>query len=251
MVMRQRLLLAASAAVLVAVGWAVFGPARQAEAAGGFAPPLPTPLTVLRGFAPPTQPWLPGNRGVDLAATTGEPVTAAADGVVLYAGLLAGRGVVSISHGELRTTYEPVDPAVARGESVRRGELIGRVSAVGDGCGPPGGCLHWGAIRGDAYVDPLGLLAAPIARLLPIWADGFPTSAPTDPQAMSAGLPVAPSAAPRGTSRPAGVGAVTALAAAGVVTTGVGAAAAIATRRLTGAPQRGNFPRSSDELFPR
>ena len=238
MVMRQRLLLVASAAVLIVVGWAVFGPARQAQAAGGFAPPLPTPLTVLRGFAPPTQRWLPGNRGVDLGATTGEPVTAAADGVVLYAGLLAGRGVVSISHGAVRTTYEPVDPVVARGESVRRGESIGRVSAVADGCGPPGGCLHWGAIRGDAYVDPLGLLAAPKVRLLPIWADGLPTSAAS---ADAAGWPrpTAPSAPPRGTSRPADVGAATALAAAGAVTTGVGAAAAIATRRLTRSPQPG------------
>jgi hypothetical protein len=163
----------------VALAWALFGPAHRAQAAtGGFVAPLPAPLTVLSGFDPPAQPWLPGNRGVDLAATAGEPVVAAADGVVLYAGLLAGRGVVSIDHGGIRTTYEPVDPAVARGAPVRRGQVIGRVAAVADGCGPPGGCLHWGAIRGDAYLDPLSLLAAPQVRLLPIWLNGLPTVPP-------------------------------------------------------------------------
>lgn len=176
MVMRERLLFVAGAAVLMTFGWAMLGPAQHAEAlaAGSFVAPLPPPLAVLKGFDPPTQPWLPGNRGVDLAATTGEPVVAAADGVVLYAGLLAGRGVVSISHGDVRTTYEPVDPLVARGAVVRRGEVVARVSAVTDGCGPPGGCLHWGAIRGGAYLDPLALLASPRVRLLPVWSDGLP-----------------------------------------------------------------------------
>ncbi|HEX7105905.1 MAG TPA: M23 family metallopeptidase [Acidothermaceae bacterium] len=198
MVMRQRLLIVACAAVLMAFGWAVFGPARHATAAAaGFVAPLPAPLTVLRGFEPPAQPWLPGNRGVDLAAATGQPVVAAADGLVVYAGLLAGRGVVSISHGAVRTTYEPVDPIVSRGETVRRGELIGRVSATADGCGPPGSCLHWGAIRGDAYVDPLSLIAPPEVRLLPIWTDGLPTSAPTDQQPASAGSPDAAANAPQ------------------------------------------------------
>lgn len=179
MVIRNRLLVVAAAAALMTLSWALFGPARRAEAgpAGGFVAPLPAPLIVLQAFDPPTQPWLPGNRGVDLAATTGEPVVAASDGVVLYAGLLAGRGVVSISHGDVRTTYEPVDPAVARGASVRRGEVVGHVSAVADGCGPPGGCLHWGAIRSGAYIDPVGLLAVPRVRLLPIWANGLPATA--------------------------------------------------------------------------
>jgi murein DD-endopeptidase MepM/ murein hydrolase activator NlpD len=148
----------------------VAGPATAVTGPGrGFRPPLALPLAVVRGFAPPVHPWEPGNRGVDLAAYAGERVYAATPGVVLYAGELAGRGVISIRDGTLRTTYEPVDPAVRVGDLVTEGELIGYVSDALDYCGPPGGCLHWGALRSDVYVDPIGLLRAPAIRLLPIW----------------------------------------------------------------------------------
>jgi hypothetical protein len=246
MLMRQRLLFVACAAMLIAFGWALFGPARHVEAAsGGFVAPLPLPLTVLRGFDPPSEPWLPGNRGVDLAATTGEPVVAAADGVVLYAGLLAGRGVVSISHGDVRTTYEPVDTAVTRGESVRRGEEIGQVSAVSDGCGPPGGCLHWGAIRGDSYLDPMSLLAASTVRLLPIWAGGFPTAAPASDSAAgthsAAANPSAAVAASTATARFEGHHRdtrFTVVSATIATTASVGAATAVAGLRRARSPVR-------------
>jgi murein DD-endopeptidase MepM/ murein hydrolase activator NlpD len=148
----------------------VAGPATAVTGPGrGFHPPLPLPLAVVRGFAPPVHPWESGNRGVDLAAFVGERVYAATPGAVLYAGELAGRGVISIRDGTLRTTYEPVDPVVHAGDLVTQGELIGYVSDVLDNCGPPGSCLHWGALRTNVYVDPMGLLRAPAIRLLPIW----------------------------------------------------------------------------------
>jgi murein DD-endopeptidase MepM/ murein hydrolase activator NlpD len=133
-------------------------------------PPLPPPLTVLRGFAPPLHPWAAGNRGVDLAAYAGETVSAATPGLVVYAGLLAGRGVISIRDGSLRTTYEPVDPVLRAGDRVVAGQLIGRVSSAADACGPPGSCLHWGALQADVYIAPMGLLRSPRVRLLPIWS---------------------------------------------------------------------------------
>ena len=148
------------------------GVTAAAQATGADAllrPPLPAPLIVTHGFAPPLHPWAAGNRGVDLAARTGERVSAATSGLVVYAGLLAGRGVISIRDGGLRTTYEPVDPVVGAGETVVAGQLIGYVSAAADACGPPGSCLHWGALESDQYLDPLGLLRATRARLLPIW----------------------------------------------------------------------------------
>jgi hypothetical protein len=89
---------------------------------------------------------------------------------VLYAGMLAGRGVISIRDGSLRTTYEPVDPVVRAGDNVVAGQLIGYVSTAADACGPPGSCLHWGALESDLYVDPLALLGVPRVRLLPIWS---------------------------------------------------------------------------------
>jgi hypothetical protein len=262
MLMRQRLLLVTCVAVLVAFGWALFGPAWHAQAAptDGFVAPLPTPLTVLHEFDPPAQPWLPGNRGVDLAATTGEPVVAAAGGVVLYAGPLAGRGVVSIDHGATRTTYEPVDAVVTRGQTVRRGQVIGRVAAVSDGCGPLGGCLHWGAIRADGYVDPLGLLAVAHVRLLPIWVDGLPlppVPAPVDrtatnAQATTTAAPVVGPAGVGGTGVGTGLGIVAGsgiVAGLGIVAvSGIGAAGLWRARRARLADARASSARKLPAL---
>ena len=155
---------------LAAVGSGVTAAAQTTGAGAHLYPPLPPPLTVLRPFAPPLHPWAAGNRGVDLAAYAGERVSAATSGLVLYAGLLAGRGVISIRDGSLRTTYEPVEPVVRSGDTVVAGQLIGYVSPAADACGPPGGCLHWGALQSDLYIDPMGLLRAPRVRLLPIWS---------------------------------------------------------------------------------
>src|SRR4051794_10499985 len=47
---------------------------------------------VVRRFAPPPSPWLPGHRGVDLAGLRGSIVRAAGPGVVAFAGMVAGRG---------------------------------------------------------------------------------------------------------------------------------------------------------------
>src|SRR5271168_5468665 len=71
-------------------------------------PLRPTP-TVVRGFDAPSPNWHPGHRGVDLAGTAGQPVYAAGSATVVFAGLLAGRPVVSLAHpGGLHTSYEPV-----------------------------------------------------------------------------------------------------------------------------------------------
>jgi murein DD-endopeptidase MepM/ murein hydrolase activator NlpD len=91
-------------------------------------------------------------------------VLAAADGTVVHAGAVAARTLVSLQHrGTLRTTYEPVVPAVTTGRSVRRGDVIGHLQP--GHC--PAACLHWGARRGHDYVDPLRLLSSGRVRLLP------------------------------------------------------------------------------------
>ncbi|AWS41224.1 peptidase [Streptosporangium sp. 'caverna'] len=128
------------------------------------------PLTgrpqVIRGFAPPPQPWLSGHRGVDLAATPGAEVRAAGPGIIGYAGPLAERGVVTVLHaGGLRTTYLPVQPSVRRGQTVSEGEVIGVVQDVRGHC--PAVCLHWGLLREHLYLDPLLLLGHGQVRLLP------------------------------------------------------------------------------------
>lgn len=120
----------------------------------------PVPGEVVTAFDPPEQPWLAGHRGVDLAAGTGDPVAAAAAGTVTYAATLAGRGVVVVTHGALRTTYEPVSAAVSVGQLVGAGQTIGHVAGGHASCAPRS-CLHWGLRRGEEYLDPLRL---PVVR---------------------------------------------------------------------------------------
>jgi murein DD-endopeptidase MepM/ murein hydrolase activator NlpD len=131
-------------------------------AAAVAAPALPTPAgwplrgtpAVQRGFAPPALAWASGHRGVDLVAKPGEAILAAASGTVAFAGSIAGKPVVSIDHGSVRTTYEPVISTLSVGERVALGQVIG---VLGSG-GHCRGCLHWGLREGRSYLDPLLLL---------------------------------------------------------------------------------------------
>ena len=134
--------------------------------AGGYTWPLPE-IRVTRRFDPPPEPWLPGHRGVDLAGRAGETVTAAASGRVAFSGTVAGRGVVSIAHPDgITTTYEPVIPTVRSGDAVERARAVGVLSPGHEGC-PVAACLHWGAKRAEAYLDPLSLLGLGRIRLKP------------------------------------------------------------------------------------
>jgi murein DD-endopeptidase MepM/ murein hydrolase activator NlpD len=141
---------------------------REAPALAVFGWPLDGAPTVVRRFDPPPRPWLPGHRGVDLAAEPGAVVRAAGPGVVHFAGMVAGRPVVSIDHaGGLRTTYEPVPPSVHSGQQVERGDPIGALLAGHPECAAAA-CLHWGLRLGELYLDPLSLLGRARVRLLPL-----------------------------------------------------------------------------------
>lgn len=132
----------------------------------------PGTRSVTTAFDAPAPDWQRGHRGVDLAGSPGQPVYAAGPGTVVFAGLLAGRPVVSLAHpGGLRTSYEPVEAVVRPGQLVDAGTPLGRLAAGHPGCPAPA-CLHWGAMWGPAaradYVDPLGLLAGTRVRLKPL-----------------------------------------------------------------------------------
>lgn len=124
-----------------------------------------TPASVLRGFEP--HEWYgPGHRGVDLVAAPGQPVHSALPGVVTVAGWVAGRPLVAVRHRDgLRTTYLPVLPKVRVGDRVAAGEPVGRLG-TGRHCTLTS-CLHWGARRGDDYLDPLTLVAPQVVLLPP------------------------------------------------------------------------------------
>ncbi|MFD4292732.1 M23 family metallopeptidase [Rhodococcus sp. NPDC058505] len=158
--MRLPMLLGFCAALLL-------GAAAPAAAAGFGWPLTPRPI-VVTPFDPPARDWLAGHRGVDLSAAAGQPVLAAGDGVVAFAGEVAGKPVVSVDHrGGLRTTYEPVLASVRVGQRVARGAGLGTLAAGHPGC--PGSCLHWGVRRGrDVYLDPLALLRPGPVRLKPL-----------------------------------------------------------------------------------
>ena len=153
--------------LLVGLALASVAPARPASAATptpAWSWPLAGPQAVVRGFDPPATTYGAGHRGVDLRGAPAAQVRTAGAGRVSYAGLLAGRGVVVVVHGALRTTYEPVTAQVRVGQLVGAGQVLGR---LGPGhCTPA--CLHWGLLRGSTYLDPLLLLGPTRVRLLPV-----------------------------------------------------------------------------------
>lgn len=123
---------------------------------------------MLAPFRAPAHAYGPGHRGVDLAGTAGQAVLAARGGTVVFAGPVAGRPVVSVAHDDgLRTTYEPVLPAVRAGTVVAAGAVLGALQPGHAGCAVP--CLHWGLRRDRTdYLDPLVLLRPARVRLLPV-----------------------------------------------------------------------------------
>ncbi|MWA13919.1 peptidoglycan DD-metalloendopeptidase family protein [Streptomyces sp. BA2] len=177
--MRRRLSLALLTVALIA------GVALPAGAAGSAGEPVPKvggawPVgvrpSVVRGWEPPATEYGRGHRGVDLAAAPGSVVRAAAAGRVSFAGRVAGRGVVAVEltgtgDPPLRTTYEPVRATVEKGAEVTAGEALGVLELPRSHC--PSSCLHWGLLRGEAYLDPLSLLPPWLlrrgaSRLLPV-----------------------------------------------------------------------------------
>jgi murein DD-endopeptidase MepM/ murein hydrolase activator NlpD len=102
--------------------------------------------------------------GIDIRATTGTAVLAAADGLVLRTGFqaFAGRLIVVGHDPDLATVYYHLSAVeVATGQTVRRGEVIGRVGTSGNATAPH---LHFGVCHregglcgeriGDGWEDP-------------------------------------------------------------------------------------------------
>ncbi len=138
-------------------------------------PLQPTPR-VVAAFDPPVEVWHAGHRGVDLLGSGGQSVLAIGPGRVTFAGPLAGRGVVVVDHGELRSTYEPVLAQVTVGERVPAGQPLGILQSVRSHCAPQT-CLHLGLKRDQTYLDPLNVLPAREVRLKPLDGEVAPALA--------------------------------------------------------------------------
>jgi murein DD-endopeptidase MepM/ murein hydrolase activator NlpD len=138
----------------------VSGGVTPASCGAVFDPPVVG--VVVDPYRPPACTWCPGNRGIDYATAPGDPVRTAGEGVVAFAGPVAGRLVIVVNHPNgLRTTYDGVAVVLAAvGVRVRADDVIGLTA----------GRLHFGVRRGDTYLDP-GLfltVTCPRARLVPL-----------------------------------------------------------------------------------
>lgn len=128
--------------------------ASPAPVAEPVAPPAPPPLIAFGEPVPGhdvNSPWglrqLPWeghgrlHEGVDIAAPSGEPVVAAADGVIVRAGDSASYGrFVEVKHAEgLTTLYAHLGrlaPTARAGQAVKAGTQVGAVGSSGTSSGP-------------------------------------------------------------------------------------------------------------------
>ncbi len=92
--------------------------------------------------------------GMDIAAPVGRPIKAAASGTVLYTGDLFFTGkVIYIDHGNgLLSLYAHLNTIdVKKGQTIKRGEIIGKVGKTGR---VTGAHLHWSVYLNGNAVDP-------------------------------------------------------------------------------------------------
>jgi murein DD-endopeptidase MepM/ murein hydrolase activator NlpD len=131
-------------------------------------PPIPG-ATQVKDFDLPASTYAAGHRGVDYLSTFGTPVLAAADGVITHAGVIANRWTITVTHNNLRTTYEPVKPVINFGDFVKQGQIIGFLQQNGSHCFPES-CLHFGLKEGKTYLNPIINNFRTYPRLLPLFS---------------------------------------------------------------------------------
>jgi murein DD-endopeptidase MepM/ murein hydrolase activator NlpD len=122
--------------------------------------PSRTPLDNFRtssNYGMRSHPVIGGRRahkGIDMAAPTGTPIYATADGLVSKAEWFSSYGnFIAIGHGgDLETRFGHLSRiAVSAGQRVRKGDLIGYVGSTGRSTGPH---LHYEVRVAGQAVDP-------------------------------------------------------------------------------------------------
>ncbi len=137
----------------------------------GISVPSRMPLegaSLTSSFGMRNHPVLGGRRqhqGIDLAAPSGTPVYATADGVVGRADWYSSYGLyISINHGaSMETRYAHLSRlAVAAGDNVKKGDLIGYVGSTGRSTGPH---LHYEVRVEGLAVNPIPYMVESEAQL--------------------------------------------------------------------------------------
>ncbi|MGE5415416.1 MAG: peptidoglycan DD-metalloendopeptidase family protein [Acidobacteriota bacterium] len=98
-----------------------------------------------------------GHTGIDIDGETGDPIHAAKNGVVEYAGRDGSYGLmIIIDHGGVKTRYAHCSKILVKaGQSVTKGQTIGKVGSTGHSTGSH---LHFEVIRGGSFNNPLRYL---------------------------------------------------------------------------------------------
>ena len=136
------------------------------ENVSGYIPPLQGVITTFWGGSTPFQSFHPG---VDIATAKDTPVHAAADGIVVYAGLAVpgqptqsyGNCVVILHNAHISTLYGHMDMGqyglqVQAGQVVRQGQVIGYEGQTGWATGPH---VHFEMRLDNVQFDPLLLIS--------------------------------------------------------------------------------------------
>lgn len=119
--------------------------------------PCPSSSRITSAFGgreSPTEGASSNHQGIDIGASTGSDIVAAADGVVTIATYSASAGnYVMLSHGGgVSTVYMHCSSLnVSEGQSVTQGQVIAKVGSTGYSTGPH---LHFGIRSGGSYVNP-------------------------------------------------------------------------------------------------
>jgi murein DD-endopeptidase MepM/ murein hydrolase activator NlpD len=119
----------------------------------GFIWPVSGPVTSGFGWR-----WGRMHEGIDISASTGTPIRAAAAGSVIVAGWSGGYGnLVVIDHGGGVSTAYGHQSAIGSGvgQTVAQGQVIGYVGSTGNSTGPH---LHFEVRINGSPVDPMGYL---------------------------------------------------------------------------------------------
>lgn len=108
-------------------------------------------------------PWERHGRlheGVDIAAPSGKPVVAVADGVITKAGSSASYGrYVEVRHGEDLVSFYAhlgrIDPRAKAGVTVKAGTMIGKIGSSGTSTGPH---LHFEIRQNGRPLNPVSFI---------------------------------------------------------------------------------------------